>query len=150
MPVFDYRFTVAASQEAVRDFHLDTRALAWLTPPPVIVQLHEIQPLAEGSLSRFTFWIGPLPLRWTAIHRDVTPYGFTDVQADGPARKWGHTHTFIPLTEDLTEVREHIEFEHRRCFRGLITRVLFAPPNLSLMFAYRKLATRRHLRQQRR
>lgn len=35
MPVFDYRFTVPASLEAVRGFHRDTSALKTLTPPQI-------------------------------------------------------------------------------------------------------------------
>lgn len=146
MPVFDYRFTVNASLAAVRDFHHDTSALKRLTPPPTIVQLHEIEPLGEGSVSKFTVWVGPLPLRWTAVHRDISPRGFTDIQVEGPAKKWEHTHTFTPVSESVTEQHEHIEFEHNRGFWGLVTRMLFARPNLYVMFTYRKLATRWYLR----
>lgn len=147
MPEFAFTFTVHASLQAVRDFHHDTSALKRLTPPPTIVQLHDIEPMAEGSVSRFTLWVGPVPLRWTAVHRGVSEYGFTDVQADGPARKWEHTHTFKQLAEDLTEIQEHIDYEHKRGFWGIVTRLLFARPNLYLMFTYRKLATRWYLRQ---
>ena len=147
MPEFDFTFTVHASLQAVRDFHHDTSALKRLTPPPTIVQLHDIQPMAEGSVSRFTLWVGPLPLRWTAVHRGVSEHGFTDVQADGPVRKWEHTHTFQPLADDLTEIQEHIDYEHEQGFWGFVTRLLFARPNLYLMFTYRKLATRWYLRQ---
>lgn len=146
MPVFDFRFTVQAPITAVQEFHRDTRALKRLTPPLTIVQLHEIEPLAEGSVSRFTLWVGPLPLRWTAVHRDVSEHGFTDVQSAGPAKRWEHTHTFIPITEIATEIQEHIEYEHRSGFWGLVTRVLFARPNLYLMFHFRKWSTRWHLR----
>lgn len=146
MPVFDFRFTVAAPLEAVRDFHRDTRALKRLTPPPVFVKLHRVEPLAEGSVSEFTLWVGPLPLRWTAVHRGVSDRGFTDVQAAGPAAAWAHTHSFVPLADGRTEIREHIEFEHKRGLAGLVTRVLFAKPNLLGMFCYRSLVTRWHLR----
>ena len=118
MPVFNYRFIVPAPIEAVREFHSDTSALKRLTPPPTIVQLHGIEPLAEGSVSEFTLWVGPLPLKWRAIHRNVSATGFTDIQTQGPAGKWEHTHTFHPLTEDKTEIREHIEYEHQAGILG--------------------------------
>jgi ligand-binding SRPBCC domain-containing protein len=146
VPVFDYEFVVDAPLADVARFHHDTSALKRLTPPPTIVQLHEIEPLAEGSVSRFTLWVGPLPLRWTALHRDVSEQGFTDVQTAGPAKKWEHTHRFLPINDNQTQVHEHIEFEHRRGFWGLVTRVLFARPNLRVMFAYRKWVTRRAVR----
>lgn len=145
MPTFDYRFTVEAPLEAVCEFHRDTGALKRLTPPPAFVQLHEVQPLAEGSVSRFTIWAGPLPLRWTAVHRDVSKHGFTDVQTAGPARRWEHTHTFRALSGEQTEIREHIEYEHHPGLRGMLTRVLFSPLNLRAMFAYRRMVTRREL-----
>jgi ligand-binding SRPBCC domain-containing protein len=145
MPVFDYSFTVAAPLSAVRDFHHDTSALRRLTPPPTIVQLHSIEPLAEGSVSKFTLWVGPLPLRWTAVHRNVSDRGFTDVQTEGPARRWEHTHTFVPISASTTEIREHIEYEHKPGGWGLVTRLLFSRPNLLFMFGYRRWATRRAL-----
>ena len=146
MPTFDFSFTVNAPLSAVQAFHSDTSALKRLTPPPTIVQLHSIEPLAEGSVSKFTLWVGPLPLRWTAVHRNVSPRGFTDVQASGPAARWEHTHTFTSLDADTTRIDEHIEFEHKPGFWGVVTRLLFSRPNLLLMFTYRKLATRWHLR----
>ncbi len=146
MPIFDYSFEVDAPVSDVREFHKDTRALKLLTPPPTIVQMHSIEPLGEGSVSRFTLWVGPLPLRWEAVHRDVSEHGFTDVQRSGPAAKWEHTHSFVPIAESRTQVREHVEYEHKSGLWGLVTRLLFAKPNLYLMFTYRKLVTRRHLR----
>ena len=145
MPIFDYAFVVAAPLDAVRDFHRDTTALKRLTPPPTIVRLHSVEPLAEGSVSTFTLWVGPLPLRWRAVHRDVTDHGFTDVQASGPAARWEHTHAFVPLADGSTEIREHIVFEHRAGLWGFVTRVLFSRPSLRLMFAYRAWVTRRSL-----
>jgi ligand-binding SRPBCC domain-containing protein len=142
MPVFDYSFTVNAPLARVRAFHHDTSALKRLTPPPTVVQLHSIEPLAEGSVSTFTLWVGPLPLRWKAVHRNVSDHGFTDVQAEGPAAKWEHTHTFTPLSDAVTRIDEHIEFAHRSGMAGLLTRMLFSWPNLYFMFSYRMVATR--------
>ena len=111
MPVFDFSFTVDAPLHAVREFHRDTRALKLLTPPPTIIQLRDIEPMAEGSVSRFTLWVGPLPLRWTAVHHGVSEFGFTDIQTEGPALRWEHRHRFTPVTENRTKIEEHIE-EH--------------------------------------
>src|SRR5512141_1391989 len=98
MQVFEYSFTVDAPVEAVAEFHRDTRALKRLTPPPVWVQLQRVDPLAEGSVSEFTLWFGPLPVRWQALHSNVDRLrGFTDTQARGPMRQWRHRHRFTPL-----------------------------------------------------
>ena len=146
MPLFEFSFTVNAPLKAVADFHSDTAALKTLTPPPMIVQIHEIEPMGEGSVSRFTLWFGPLPIRWKAIHSNVSQNGFTDTQAEGPARKWAHTHTFTPINDRQTQISEHIVYEHGSGFWGFLTRFLFAKPNLFVMFTYRKWITRWSLR----
>lgn len=145
MPLFEFSFTVDAPLQAVADFHSDTSALKKLTPPPMIVQIHEVEPLAEGSISRFTLWFGPLPIRWKAVHSGVSKNGFTDTQVEGPAEKWAHTHTFTPINHTQTEINEHIEYEHGTGFWGIMTRLLFAKPNLFIMFTYRKFITRWNL-----
>ncbi len=63
---FDYQFTVPAPLAAVAAFHHDARILPRLTPPPMRVQLHRVDPLGEGALADFTLWFGPLPVRWVA------------------------------------------------------------------------------------
>jgi ligand-binding SRPBCC domain-containing protein len=144
MSVFDFKFTVKAPLEAIAEFHHSTQALRRLTPPPVIVQLHKVEPLAEGSLADFTMWFGPLPLRWLARHSQVdAQHGFTDEQVKGPLAKWVHTHRFDELDESSSQVHEHIEFEHFKGLRGLLTRLLFSPPGLTFMFTYRAWVTRR-------
>ena len=55
------------------------------------------------------------------MHRDVSERGFTDVQAEGPALRWEHTHTFTPLTPTSTQIKEHIEYEHRKGLWGILT-----------------------------
>lgn len=146
MPVFDSSFVVDAPLDAVRAFHGDTSALRLLSPPGTFVRLHAIEPLAEGSVSRFTLWLGPLPIPWTAVHRGVSDRGFTDVQLEGPAASWAHTHTFTPLPGGRTRVDDHVEFSHVPLPRGLLTRLLFSRPNLFLLFTWRALATRRAVR----
>lgn len=142
MPTFDFSFTVKAPLHDVTEFHRDTSALKKLTPPPMIVQIHEVEPMGEGSISRFTLWFGPLPIRWKAVHSRVSSYGFTDTQQEGPAKSWVHTHTFTPINDSETRIDEHIEYEHGTGFWGVVTRVLFAKPNLYIMFTYRKIVTR--------
>ena len=148
MKIFDFSFTVDASLEDVHHFHAETSALKRLSPPPIRVQLHEIEPLGEGSVSTFTLWFGPLPIYWRAEHSDVSQNGFTDTQTKGPAKYWRHTHRFTPLSPEKTRVEEHIEYEHFPGLKGVLTRILFARPNLTLMFAYRAWVTRRALRRQ--
>jgi ligand-binding SRPBCC domain-containing protein len=147
MPIFQNRFRVDAPPEAVSFFHIDTRALKRLTPPPIFVQLHRVEPLAEGSQSEFTLWFGPLPVRWLAVHSQVNPdSGFVDTQARGPMKFWRHTHHWQPLDGASTQMTEQLEYEYYPGLRGLFTRLLFARPLLKLMFAYREWVIKRSVK----
>ncbi|RLT07672.1 MAG: hypothetical protein DWI22_09470 [Planctomycetota bacterium] len=143
MPIFDYRFTVAAPLEAVSAFHFQTGILKALTPPLMIMQVHRFDPLANGSIGEFTMWMGPIPVRWVAEHSEVSQTGFIDTQIQGPMKSWKHTHRFNHVTPDLTEVHEHIEIAHHSGLRGLWSRILFPRPALIALFTYRCWATRR-------
>lgn len=147
MPTFDYRFTVNAPLTAVSAFHHDTRVLKTLTPPPVFVQVHKFEPLGEGSQAEFTMWFGPIPLRWQAVHSDVSVNGFTDTQVSGPLQSWRHTHRFTAVTPNITEIHEHIEYTYPPGLRGLFSRLFFNKAGLTFLFTARKLITRRHLAQ---
>ena len=148
MPTFHYQFNVAAPISAVNQFHHDSKVLRQLSPPPIFVQLHAIEPLAEGSLSQMTLWVGPIPLRWHARHENVSTQGFTDVQERGPMAFWRHTHTFTANGPDRTTVRELVHYAHPAGLRGLFTRLLFNTASLYLLFTYRQIVTRLALRRQ--
>jgi ligand-binding SRPBCC domain-containing protein len=104
--------------------------------------------MAEGSVSEFTLWMGPLPVRWRAVHSQVDNHGFTDTQERGLMAHWQHTHRFESLDDQTTQVREHIEYQHHRGWRGALSRLLFGSPALRALFIYRRWATRQALRNQ--
>jgi len=145
MPTFETSFTVNAPLEAVAAFHADTSALKVLNPPFVIVQLHRVDQMAEGSISEFTLWMGPLPIHWRAIHNGVGPNGFTDTLEDGPMASWRHSHQFEAVDEHTTQIHETIVYEYPSGLQGLLPRPLFGNLGLTVLFAYRKWATRRAL-----
>jgi ligand-binding SRPBCC domain-containing protein len=135
-----HKFTVQAPLAAVAAFHQDSRALRMLTPPPIWVQFHRVDPLAEGSVADFSMWFGLIPVRWTAVHSEVTANGFVDTQQRGPFRSWQHRHTFQPLNVQATGVIDEIEAEPG----NLISRIMWL--TLPILFAYRAWRTRRALR----
>jgi ligand-binding SRPBCC domain-containing protein len=144
MLIFTDRFRANTTLEAVAAFHSSTLALKRLSPPPIIVQFNKVDPLAEGSLSDFTLWFGPLPLRWLAVHSQVDPdSGFIDTQVRGPMAAWRHQHSWRALPGGGVELSERVEYEHQAGWNGLLTRILFAPPMLAFLFAYRRWAIRR-------
>jgi ligand-binding SRPBCC domain-containing protein len=140
---FRYEFPVDAPVERVASFHFDPGALKELTPPLAGMRPLEAEPLAEGSVVRFTLGFGPARIPWTARHEDVGPRGFTDVQIEGPLASWRHRHEFRPLGPDRTLVRESIAYCHRPGWRGALSRILFAPTALRALFLYRRFRTRR-------
>jgi ligand-binding SRPBCC domain-containing protein len=146
VPAFHYAFNIRAPLAAVAEFHHDARMLKRLSPPPLFVQLHRVDPLAEGAMADFTLWLGPLPIRWVAVHSDVRPLtGFTDTQRRGPFRFWRHTHRFEAMDAETTRVNEHIVYEHQSGLAGLLSRLLFSPLSLRFLFGYRSWVTRRAL-----
>lgn len=145
MPTFDYKFTVAAPLTAVSQFHHDTSVLKTLTPPPIFAQIHHFDPLADGAKADFTLWFGPVPVRWQAVHTNVSERGFTDTQVSGPLKSWQHTHTFTPVAKNKTEIHEHIEYQYQDGWRGLVNRLFFGKLGLWGLFTARKFITRYHL-----
>jgi ligand-binding SRPBCC domain-containing protein len=145
MKSYTHSFQVRAPLERVVEFHRDTTALKQLTPPPLVVQFNELQPLSEGSVADFTMWFGPLPVHWIAVHSDVDPSsGFTDTQVAGPFDQWVHRHSFTSLEEQLTEVNDHIQaLPGTGLFRSLVSRFMWL--NLPILFAYRAWRTKRAL-----
>jgi ligand-binding SRPBCC domain-containing protein len=147
MPCITNRFQVNAPLEAVSFFHRNTQALKKLTPPPVIVHLEQIEPLGEGSISRFTLWFGPLPVHWMAVHSEVIPEsGFRDTQLQGPMQSWVHTHHWQRTTPLTTLMEEEIKYQYPRGLSGLLARLLFGPPLLQFMLVYRQWVIRRECR----
>jgi len=137
MKIYRHSFTVNAPLLAVAEFHKDTHALRQLTPPPLIVQFNNVEPLREGSLADFTMWAGPVPVRWVAVHSHVTEQnGFVDSQNRGPFRSWRHHHYFRAVNAQATEVVDKIEAE----YGNMISRFMWL--NLPVLFAYRAWRTK--------
>ena len=147
-PSFVSRFVVPASLEAVARFHSDPKALTKLTPPPTVMRVHRMDPLGEGSVSEFTMWVGPIPIRWRAVHSGFQALkGFTDTQERGPMARWIHRHSYRALDDGGTEVLDRIWYQHPAGWRGILTRALFSTLPLKLLFGYRAWVTRRTLGQ---
>lgn len=144
MKKFKHRFRVAAPLEEVAAFHRDARTLKALTPFPLWVQIHEVEPLAENSRAHFTIWLGPIPLHWEAVHTNVNNRGFTDTQAKGPYQYWVHNHQFISINPETTEVIDEVNAIYGKgLFWGLITRLMWL--GMPILFGFRGWRTRKAL-----
>ncbi len=144
LPSFTASFDVRAPLAAVAAFHEGPDALARLQPPLSRTRFERVDSLGDGSVTEFTMGLGPLRLRWRAVHRDVRPgTGFTDVQECGPMARWVHRHEYRSDGPRRTRVIDRIWIRHRRGPRGLMTRLLFHRLVLRALFLYRSWATRR-------
>jgi len=149
MKTFQSRFRVCAPLRDVVAFHRRAASMAAITPPPVIVRIHEAPlELSEGAEMDFTLWLGPLPIRWRARIEAVNEHGFCDRQISGPFGYWLHTHRFVPVAANVTEVHDTIELEvaANGAARWIGVGMWLSLP---LLFAYRRWRTRRLLNQQR-
>jgi ligand-binding SRPBCC domain-containing protein len=142
---FQHRFRVDAPLADVAEFHSNSASMAAITPPPIIVQVHQAPVvLQDGDEMDFTLWLGPLPLRWLARIEDVTARGFVDRQVRGPMQRWEHRHSFVPSDDGATEVVDVVEVELRR-------HLLWGPLGLGMwlglpiLFAFRGWKTRKLL-----
>ncbi|MGL4648049.1 MAG: SRPBCC family protein, partial [Caldilineaceae bacterium] len=142
---YHHRFVVNAPLSVVRDFHRQSASMGAITPPPVIVRVHEAPALlGEGDEMAFTMWMGPLPIRWRARIHDVAPYGFRDTLVQGPFTRWSHEHTFVPVDANRTEVFDTLDIELTPYpFWHLVGRMMTL--NLPVLFAYRQWRTKRLL-----
>ncbi len=142
---FHRSFRVDARQKDVAEFHRNPQVLRTITPLPIIVQFHHVEPIAEGTSVDFTLWFGPIPVRWVAQHSHVSAaQGFVDEQIRGPFKLWVHHHTFEPIDQQTTEVVDEIEAELRaHPWWGLVGLMMWI--TLPILFAYRAWRTRRVL-----
>jgi uncharacterized protein len=66
--------------------------------------------LERGSLLRYRLRLFGVPVRWlTEIDDWRPPRTFTDVQLEGPYRRWVHTHRLAPVA-DGTEIYDHVAY----------------------------------------
>jgi ligand-binding SRPBCC domain-containing protein len=142
---YSHVFTVETSLSAVIEFHARPSSMALITPPPIIARIHEAPPvLKDGDRMRFTLWLGPLPLHWTAQIESDPPSGFIDRQAKGPFASWQHRHSFFFLQEGCVLVQDEVTASLKsHPFWWLVGASMWL--GMPLLFAYRGWKTRRIL-----
>jgi ligand-binding SRPBCC domain-containing protein len=138
-------FRVKAPLAAVAEFHSRSASMPAITPPPMIVRVHDAPArLTSGDEMDFTLWAGPVPLRWVAGIEDASETGFTDRQVRGPFAHWVHRHSFERVTDDITDVNDQVEAELKRHLlwgaAGLLMWI-----GMPVLFAFRGWKTKRIL-----
>lgn len=142
---FSHRFQVRASLAEVAAFHSASSALKDITPPLVIMRVHAApETMTKGDETDFTMWLGPFPIRFVARIEEFGETGFVDRQMRGPFKTWVHTHSFVAIEEDLTEVQDDIEATFGGGWYDRLSSFLMWF-GLPILFAFRGWKTRRLL-----
>ena len=136
---------IAAPPSAVFAFHECPGALQRLTPPWEKVTVEEggtsIRP---GSRVVLLTKLGPLPLRWVAIHREYDPpHLFADEQQSGPFARWYHRHHMLDDGAGGTILRDQVEYEVPFVALGRLLGGGLVRSKLTKMFDYRHEVTKR-------
>ncbi|NTW43841.1 MAG: hypothetical protein HGB14_05265 [Anaerolineaceae bacterium] len=143
--MYRHKFRVHSSLSQVVDFHSRAASMPAITPPPMVVKLHNVPAiLKEGDEMDFTLKLGPIPINWLARIEGVSSSGFTDRQIKGPFKEWMHNHKFIAVSDKTTEVVDEVTLKLSSnamwWLVGLSMRI-----GLPILFAFRAWKTRKLL-----
>ncbi|TAL07431.1 MAG: NAD-dependent epimerase/dehydratase family protein [Chloroflexota bacterium] len=143
-------FAISASQVIPADldrtwaFFSDPANLRRITPASLGFEMRTaLAPAHEGQLIEYTIRpIAGIPLRWrTRIEAVDAPRTFSDVQLEGPYRRWVHRHTFTAV-DGGTRIDDHIEYELPFGPLGRLAHRLAVKAQLQAIFAFRAEAVR--------
>ena len=102
---------VPAAVEEAFAFFADAWNLESITPPWLRFRIVEApQTLERGSLLVYRLRLFGVPIRWrTEIVEWQPPFRFTDLQVEGPYRRWEHTHRLRPV-DGGTEIHDRVVY----------------------------------------
>jgi ligand-binding SRPBCC domain-containing protein len=135
---------IAAPPAEVFAFHEREDALERLIPPWENVRVVESsRSLRPGSRVVLAGRIGPLPVRWVAVHTEYDPpHFFADRQESGPFASWYHRHHVLDDGAEGTVLRDEVEYEPPFGFLGRWLGGGLIRRKLERMFEYRHETTR--------
>lgn len=141
---FNYSSLIDAPVETVWQFHERLDILEILTPPWQPIQVIRREGgLGVGAITEFRIFLGPIPLRWIALHVACEPNRlFVDRQTEGPLDSWEHQHIFAP-ERGTTRLTDAIAFSlpGGEVVESLVGWLVLA--QLDSMFRYRHEVTQR-------
>jgi ligand-binding SRPBCC domain-containing protein len=138
---------VPVDVEAAFAFFADAWNLEAITPRWLRFRIVEAPgTLEQGSLLVYRLHLFGVPVRWrTEIVEWRPPFGFTDVQLDGPYRRWEHTHRLRRVAGG-TEIHDRVVYRlPYEPLAGLLAPVTVRPW-LASIFDYRACRTEARLR----
>lgn len=142
----EYRSRYTATPAEVFAFHERPDAFLLLVPPweEVRVVSRTGDGLAVGTRIVLETRVGPLWLRWTAVHdRYVPGQEFTDHAESGPFRRWEHTHRVGSDGAGGAWLTDAIDFALPVGALGALVAGSWVRRRLDRMFRYRHEVTAR-------
>lgn len=135
---------IAAPPTAVFAFHEAPGAFERLVPPWERVEVVESSgSIRPGSRVVLRSWLGPIPLRWVAVHTEYEPpHLFADRQESGPFARWYHRHRFLDDGQGGTVLRDEVDCLPPGGWLGRVLGDRFLRRKLHRMFTYRHRVTR--------
>ena len=111
MPIFESRSIMPATADQVYEYHARPGAFERLAPPWQKLRVLEETGDVTGGRITFAVWFGPAKRLWTAeMGSSIPGRQFVDRQVSGPFKAWEHTHRFVPVGDERSELLDHIEF----------------------------------------
>lgn len=123
-------------------FFGDARNLEAITPPLLRFRVMDAGPdgvaMGPGTLIRYRLRVHRVPVGWlTAIREWDPPHRFVDEQLRGPYALWHHAHTFEPLPDGSTLMRDEVRYALPFGPVGEFARRLFVARDVEAIFDYR-------------
>lgn len=140
---------VGLPPERAFDFYGDASNLEPLTPPWLRFEVTTPMPIEmdAGTLLDYRLRLHGVPVRWrTRIESWEPPHRFLDVQVRGPYSLWEHTHTFEPVGDGATTIRDRVRYAIPFGPLGSLAHVVFVRRDLARIFDYRQEAVAKRLR----
>jgi ligand-binding SRPBCC domain-containing protein len=142
---FQFSSVINAPVETVWKFHERKDILDILTPPWQPVQIIRREGgLGVGAMTEFRIFLGPIPVKWVALHIECEEYHFfTDSQTEGLLQSWLHRHEFM-AENGHTRLTDTIKYELPG---GILAEFLlgwWVNSRLQEMFRYRHEITKKY------
>jgi ligand-binding SRPBCC domain-containing protein len=148
MTTVEYRSRLAASPAAVFAFHERPEAFTLLTPPweQVRVVSREGRGIEAGVRVVLETRVGPLWMRWAAVHERLEPgVEFVDRAESGPFRAWRHVHRVESDGAGAAWLIDRINYELPLDALTKPVAGWWVGRKLDAMFAYRHRVTAREV-----
>jgi uncharacterized protein (TIGR01777 family) len=138
-PIVERTSRLPHPADAVWRWHERPGAFERLAPPWERVEvLERTGGLENGGRAVLRVHMGPLALRWVAVHRDYQAgRQFVDEQVQGPFTHWVHTHRIEPDGADACFLTERVEYGTPYGWAGAAADVWLVRRKVRRMLDYR-------------